>query len=141
MTQERRLESYGPEGLIEQTPAESSVEVEHKPSGLEEAEPASGARAMAALGADHGSLLEDSDAGRFRGRWDSIQASFVDRPRESVREAEALLEEVFSTLTQAFSRQREGLEEQWQRGGEPSTEDLRLAIQRYRTLFQRLLNA
>jgi len=39
-----------------------------------------------------------------------------------------------------FSEERKNLEAQWERGGDVSTEDLRVALQRYRSFFARLLS-
>ena len=39
-----------------------------------------------------------------------------------------------------FSGARTNLESQWDRGGDVTTEDLRIALQRYRAFFDRLLN-
>jgi outer membrane biosynthesis protein TonB len=77
----------------------------------------------------------------FQSRWDAIQAAFVDEPRRSVTEADALVAEVIDEITDAFAGARAALEEQWSQGGEASTEDLRQAFQRYRSFFQRLLSA
>ena len=44
-------------------------------------------------------------------------------------------------LAQGFAAERERLEQQWGRGEDVSTEDLRIALQRYRGFFQRLLSA
>jgi hypothetical protein len=43
-------------------------------------------------------------------------------------------------LAEAFSRERTKLEQQWGRGDSVSTEDLRVAFQRYRSFFRRLLS-
>jgi len=74
-------------------------------------------------------------------RWESIQVGFVDHPQQSVREADQLVADVMGTLTDTFSRERADLEGQWDRGEEVSTEDLRVALQRYRSFFERLLAA
>jgi len=74
----------------------------------------------------------------YRARWDVIQQGFVDDPRNAVTEADSLVDDVLKNLADSFDRQRQGLEQQWS-GGEPSTEDLRSALQRYRAFFQRLL--
>ena len=42
-------------------------------------------------------------------------------------------------LTDGFARERAGLERQWSGGQDVSTEELRLAIRRYRSFFDRLL--
>jgi hypothetical protein len=44
-------------------------------------------------------------------------------------------------LAEGFAAERENLEQQWGRGEDVSTEDLRIALQRYRDFFQRLLSA
>ena len=67
-----------------------------------------------------------------RARWDDIQAGFVDEPRRSVTDADALVAEVIDEITAVFAAARTDLEDQWSRGDEASTEDLRLAFRRYR---------
>ncbi|WP_432877755.1 hypothetical protein ACQPYH_29400 [Kribbella sp. CA-245084] len=74
----------------------------------------------------------------YRARWEVIQQGFVDDPRKAVTEADSLVDDVLKNLADSFDRQHQGLEQQWS-GGEPSTEDLRSALQRYRAFFQRLL--
>lgn len=74
-------------------------------------------------------------------RWQHIQAEFVDDPRRSVAEAHALVSELMQLVVDSFGRERGELEGQWSRGGEVSTEDLRLCLQRYRSFFGRLLPA
>ena len=86
-------------------------------------------------------LLGADDAGDFRGRWESIQASFVDEPREAVQRADALVAELMQLLARTFAQERETLEQQWAGGGEAGTEELRIALQRYRSFFERLLAA
>jgi hypothetical protein len=86
-------------------------------------------------------LLTDEDAGGFRSRWNEIQVRFVDEPRGSVQKADGLVAEMTERLTQMFSQERTRLESQWERGDDVSTEDLRIAFQRYRSFFERLLSA
>jgi hypothetical protein len=86
-------------------------------------------------------LLADEDAGGFRSRWNEIQVRFVDEPRGSVQKADGLVAEMTGLLTQMFSEERTRLESQWERGDDVSTEDLRVALQRYRSFFERLLSA
>ncbi|TCC55199.1 hypothetical protein E0H73_36740 [Kribbella pittospori] len=74
----------------------------------------------------------------YRSRWDVIQQGFVDDPRKAVSEADNLVDDVLKRLSESFERQHQGLEKQWS-DGEPSTEDLRSALQKYRAFFQRLL--
>ena len=74
----------------------------------------------------------------FRTRWEVIQQGFVDDPRNAVSEADNLVDDLLKRLSDTFDQQHQELEKQWS-DGEPSTEDLRSALQRYRAFFQRLL--
>ena len=85
-----------------------------------------------------GPLVEGADG--LRSRWEAIQAGFVDEPRRAVEQADALVREVIDQLSRTFSSERQGLEEQWSRGTDASTEDLRVALRRYRSFFDRLLS-
>jgi hypothetical protein len=86
-------------------------------------------------------LLADEATSDVRSRWEEIQGSFVDEPRRAVEEADTLVAELMQRLADSFAQEREGLEGQWDRGDEVSTEDLRIALQRYRSFFDRLLSA
>jgi hypothetical protein len=89
-------------------------------------------------GADESApLLEGAD--EFQTRWEEIQVRFVDEPRGAVEDADALVATVMQRLAEGFASERERLEAQWGRGEDISTEDLRVALQRYRSFFQRLL--
>jgi len=68
-----------------------------------------------------------------------VQVGFVDEPQRCVQEADGLVAEVMQRLADSFARERQDLEAQWASGGEASTEDLRVALQRYRSFFNRLL--
>lgn len=85
------------------------------------------------------SLVAEAELPRLRSRWDDVQSAFVDDPRGCVQQADQLVSEVVEQLTAGFSRARARLEEQWSRGEDASTEDLRVALTRYREFFQRLL--
>ena len=86
-------------------------------------------------------LFDDRTANELRDRWHALQAKFVDDPRETVNEADSLVAELLQQLAQGFNQARSGLEEQWNRGDDVSTEDLRVTLQRYRSFFERLLAA
>ena len=86
-------------------------------------------------------LLPEDQGERFRARWEEIQTGFVDRPRESVEQADALVADLMQRLAAGFSNERSRLERQWDGGDDVSTEDLRVALTRYRSFFQRLLSA
>src|SRR2546423_73980 len=88
-----------------------------------------------------GPLLPDDQSERFSSQWQEIQISFVDRPRESVERADALVADLMQRLAASFSNERERLEAQWDSGDDVSTEDLRVALTRYRSFFGRLLSA
>ena len=84
-------------------------------------------------------LLPDEEVGELRHRWDAIQTGFVDEPRRAVESADALVAAAMKRLAEVFASERAQLEGQWDRGDDVSTEDLRLALQRYRAFFGRLL--
>ena len=75
----------------------------------------------------------------LRGKWSDVQASFVDDPRSAVQQAHQLVSQVTTELTETFTRERSALESQWSGGGQADTEALRVALQRYRSFFNRLL--
>ena len=85
-------------------------------------------------------LLAENEAHDMRMRWSEVQTGFVDEPRRAVEQADALVSEVMKRLAEVFSRERSELEGQWSQGDDISTEDLRLALQRYRSFFDRLLS-
>lgn len=96
--------------------------------------------AVDAPAADEEPLLGAPDAEGYRKAWSEIQGRFVDDPQEAVRSADALVAEVMQTLARTFSARKQGLEGQWGQGGQVATEELRLALQQYRSFFNRLLN-
>ena len=85
-------------------------------------------------------LFSAEEAKDFRARWDAIQVSFVDEPRQVVEQADSLVAVAMKRLAEMFAAERARLEGQWDRGDNVSTEDLRVALQRYRSFFQRLLS-
>lgn len=85
-------------------------------------------------------LLSDEDSRRMRERWESIQASFIDEPQGAVEEADRLVSDATDQVAEGFRRERGELEEQWSRGDEISTEELRQTLKRYRSFFDRLLS-
>lgn len=84
-------------------------------------------------------LFGADDAEKFRLRWRELQADFVDDPKHAVEGADDLVAEVMRTLSETFAEHKRDLEGQWRDGGE--TEDLRVALRRYRSFFEQLLNA
>lgn len=94
----------------------------------------------AAPATNGGSLLPADMDATFQQRWEEIQTRFVDEPRGAVEDADSLVANLMQQLAQGFAKERQRLEAQWGRGEDISTEDLRVALQRYRTFFQRLLS-
>ena len=84
-------------------------------------------------------LFSESVMADFRSQWSKVQTGFVDEPRQTVAEADQLVASVMKRLAEGFANERSGLEKQWDRGDNVSTEDLRVALQRYRSFFDRLL--
>lgn len=84
-------------------------------------------------------LFPDNELQAFRSHWDGVQTSFVDEPRQAVQQADTLVANVVTRIAEQFSAERERLEKQWDRGDDVSTEDLRQALRRYRSFFDRLL--
>lgn len=83
--------------------------------------------------------LKSEEVDELKSRWNMIQVQFVDEPRKSVEQADALVEEVLKRINQAFTDQRAALDEQWVNHEEISTEDLRVTLQSYRSFFNRFL--
>ena len=84
-------------------------------------------------------LFSESEMGDFRSQWSKVQTGFVDEPRQTVEEADKLVAAVMQRLAEGFANERSGLEKHWDQGDSVSTEDLRVALQRYRSFFDRLL--
>lgn len=93
-----------------------------------------------ALEEEQGLLFSPEEAESMRDRWSDIQAGFVDEPRRAVEQADSLVADCIRRLAESFADERGRLEQQWDRGDNVSTEDLRIALQRYRAFFTRLLS-
>jgi hypothetical protein len=76
----------------------------------------------------------------FRSRWDAVQIGFVDDPRQAVRKADELVAQVMKSVAETFSNEHAKLEGQVDQTDQASTENLRVALRRYRSFFQRLLS-
>ena len=83
-------------------------------------------------------LFENNEAEQFRSQWLEIQSRFVDDPSVSVKDADELVANVIKNITRTFADKRTSMETQW-KSGDVSTEDLRVALKRYRSFFDRLL--
>jgi hypothetical protein len=97
--------------------------------------------ASTAEGEPTDALLPSADGEGYQTRWRQIQERFVDEPRTAVQDADQLVAELMQRMAATFAQERERLETEWERGDEVSTEDLRRAMQHYRSFFHRLLAA
>ena len=142
-----RSEDAGPDRPLEvKHPTDSSVANprldQQRANGPRGAQPNDAGQAATATGdAGREPLLPHDQSERFTERWQEIQTSFVDQPRDAVAEADSLVADLMQRLAASFSNEREQLEGQWDRGNDVSTEDLRVALTRYRSFFDRLLSA
>ena len=118
------------------TPVSDAPRVERAPAVA--AKPDSATRTAAST--EPQAIFPGEEASGFRSRWDAIQTGFVDEPRVAVEQADALVAQVVTRLAEVFSDERAELERQWDRGDNISTEDLRVALKRYRSFFDRLLS-
>jgi len=85
------------------------------------------------------SLSTEDEARDFRKRWEQVQTEFVDEPRGSVEKADQLVASTIKRLAEVFANERSRLEHEWAKGDNVSTEDLRQALRKYRSFFDRLL--
>jgi len=84
-------------------------------------------------------LVPADRAEAYGSRWDAVKGAFVDDPRAAVAQADALVGELLDELETVFREQRRRIEQSLD-ADETSTEDLRLALRRYRSFFDRLLS-
>ena len=89
---------------------------------------------------DSPALFEQNALEDFRSRWGTIQTGFVDNPGGAVKQADELVAAVMKRLAEVFADERANLEQAWANGDDVSTEDLRVALRRYRAFFDRLLS-
>jgi hypothetical protein len=76
----------------------------------------------------------------YRVRWNAVQSGFVDDPRRAVRSGDELVAQIMTNLADTFAAERQRVEAQLDDSGESSTENLRVALRRYRSFFERLLS-
>jgi hypothetical protein len=134
MTTEQRDSTDQEETAEQQESTELQEQAEHETKAKE-----ADRNEEAAETGDDQALFRDNELQSFRSRWDEVQGRFVDEPREAVKKADDLVSDLVDRLTSGFAETRSGLEDQWNKGEDASTEDLRVALMRYRTFFHRLL--
>ena len=89
---------------------------------------------------DSAPLFEQDSLENFRSSWGAIQTGFVDNPGGAVKQADELVAAVMKRLAEVFADERANLEQAWGKGDDVSTENLRVALRRYRSFFDRLLS-
>jgi phosphoglycolate phosphatase-like HAD superfamily hydrolase len=122
-----------PENVADAVEAETVREPDPAPDAVEAEPPRDHESSTAEM------LFAGDDVADLRARWAGVQAAFVDNPKECVQKADHLVSDLVEQLTTGFAQARSRLEEQWSRGQEASTEDLRMALMHYREFFDRLL--
>ena len=85
-------------------------------------------------------LFAPNDTQDFRSRWEKIQIGFVDEPRKAVEQSDELVASTIKGLADVFASERQKLEVEWEKNDNVSTEELRVALRRYRSFFDRLLS-
>lgn len=88
---------------------------------------------------DREHLVPAQRAQEYSSRWDALKGDFVDEPRQALAKADQLVDELLDEIQELFRGQRRDLEQELDRD-QASTEDLRLALRRYRSFFDRLLS-
>jgi hypothetical protein len=124
-------------------PASETIAGEEGPR-LVQSEPESaanvGAPSKSTVEVDATPLIPSNEQRELQGRWDRIQTEFVDQPRNAVHDADVLVSSAIQRLAEVFTAERSKLEQQWDKGGSVTTEDLRVALQHYRSFFRRVLS-
>ncbi len=129
--------------MIEETKAKQLSTADFVPGGSAPVEGTADVISAAANSEQESSapLFAAEEGQRFRSQWREVQTAFVDEPRKAVEQADHLVAEAIQTLAKVFADERAKLEHEWSRGdNKVSTEDLRLALRRYRSFFDRLLS-
>jgi hypothetical protein len=87
-------------------------------------------------------LFPPDVASGFQSRWDQVQIGFVDDPRDAVRQADELVAQVMKSLAESFADERDRIERELDTpdNDTQATENMRMALRRYRSFFQRLLS-
>lgn len=131
----------GPAGVTGSSPGSRTVDVDRTAGRPNDDRPDHATAAPSAMGDDadgRASLVPAARVREYGARWDAVKGAFVDEPRQAVAQADALVGELLDELERLFRDQRRDLEHGLDTE-ETSTEDLRLALRRYRSFFDRLL--
>ncbi len=117
----------------------TSRPVGSQPQRSTEQDTATMASAGSSTGHADAPVLPQAVTADLRDRWHTLQTRFVDDPEGTVEQADDLVAETIDRITAVFEEQRRDLEGHWRQGEEVSTEQLREAVQRYRTFFESML--
>jgi hypothetical protein len=133
-----------PATLVQETPMEEAV-VHEDPlderirSNVPQVDAVAHEAVIGTNGGSVAALLNHEESEHLRTLWNEIQGKFVDEPRSAVQQADALVADVINKITRMFANEHSSLEAQWKEGKDVSTEDLRKALQHYRSFFNRLV--
>ncbi|MFF5724324.1 hypothetical protein [[Kitasatospora] papulosa] len=85
-------------------------------------------------------LVPRGDQDKLSQRMQHAVTDFVESPRRAVEEAESTFDQIVSGLTEALAERKRVLRASWhEQDTEAQTEELRVALQRYRDLSEHLL--
>ncbi|HWU08686.1 MAG TPA: hypothetical protein VN520_20280 [Streptomyces sp.] len=86
------------------------------------------------------SLISRTDQEKLSLRMQQAVTDFVESPRRAVEEADSTFGQIVSVLTEALAERGRLLRASWQeQDTEAQTEELRIALQRYRDISEQLL--
>jgi len=136
-------------GSRERQASEREFDTESDPKGLqvvdsdtidgnEEESPQSATRGKPEV--ENAPLFPENELRELQSQWDRIQTGFVDQPQNAVHDADALVSSAIRRLAEIFEAEHSNLEQQWDSSDSESTENLRVALQRYRSFFHRVLS-
>ena len=77
------------------------------------------------------------NAASARGPWNEVQAMFVDDPRASIEQAAGLVDDRVEALIQSLRERQRSMQSAWW-ADDAGTEELRVALQHYRTFWNSL---
>ncbi|MGW0787839.1 hypothetical protein ACWD04_06205 [Streptomyces sp. NPDC002911] len=85
-------------------------------------------------------LLSPHERDALSLRMQQAVTDFVESPRRAVEEADNTFDQIVSDLTEALADRRRALRASWQeQDTDAQTEELRIALQRYRDISEQLL--
>lgn len=108
--------------------------------GDEPGMPVHGGGTDAAWDIDPGAaLVPPGDRETLDGRLQHALSSFVDNPRQAVEEADTVYDELVTQLIRTLTERRAALRSGWREDDSAGTEELRIALKKYREAGEVLL--